>query len=304
MRTATVAVIAAAWLLAIPGAVGSTEVYWTPAPELLPQPLPLPAQLTWGDLDRDGDDDLSNRAHDLWRDGTCPGLPVWRWGYGALPPCPGCTGLQTALGDLDDDGDLDVLYGCFYPGLHLFWNVGTPQAPQWQDDSASVQGMGGYKSSPFLADLDDDGDLDMLIVTSSGAVGLYENVGTPHVPAWTWGGHVPGVSVGSSAPRAVLADLDGDGDLDMVGADWSSRLKVWANVGTPQQWQFVRDDAMLTGVDQSVTGWQMLALPDVDCDGDPDLIIERIDEACFVYLNESVTAVESASWGTIKAMYR
>jgi hypothetical protein len=164
--------------------------------------------------------------------------------------------------------------------------------------------MGGHSSSPFLADLDDDGDLDIVIAGASAAVALYENVGTPQAPAWTSGLLIPGVTVGSSGPRAVLADLDGDGDLDMVGADWSSRLKVWENVGTAQQWQFVRNDAMFTGVDQSVTGWSMLALPDVDCDGDPDLIIERIDEACFLYLNESVTGVTPATWGTIKAMYR
>lgn len=305
MRTATMAVIAVAWLLSLHGAVSATTVYWTPAPGLLPQELPLPGRLTWGDIDSDGDDDLSNGWQDMWRDGACPGLPAWRFGYGWLAPLSGCDFRQTALGDLDADGDMDVIYGCFDPGLHLFWNVGTPQAPQWQEDSAAVQGFGGHWSSPFLADLDDDGDLDLILVSTGGGVQLYENVGTPQAPVWTYGGYIPGATIGASSPRAVLADLDRDGDLDLIGTDCASRIKCWENTGTPQQWEFVRNDAMLTGVDQSITGWYVLALPDVDCDGDPDLVVEGCSNgACFLYLNETVTSVAPASWGAIKALYR
>jgi len=102
----------------------------------------------------------------------------------------------------------------------------------------------------------------------------------------------------------ALGDLDGDGDLEIVGGSSFSRLKCWENTGTPEVCSYVRNDAMLTGVDAPMDGVFGVALPDVDCDGDCDLLVIGWAEAWYLYLNEATTPVCSRNWGVIKSLFR
>ncbi|MBM3308364.1 MAG: VCBS repeat-containing protein [Candidatus Eisenbacteria bacterium] len=304
-RTAMAMTVAAALMMLGCGAATATEVYWTPAHEQAPQGIQ--SSITWGDLDADGDADIA-RGSDFvcWNDGGCPGPPVWRVQMGVLPGTPSCSYRQTTLGDLDGDGDLDLIYGCFEPQLHMFWNVGTPQVPAWQYDPSMFQGGANY-SVPFLADLDGDGDLDLIMVTGCAGAFFRENVGTPQAPVW--GGssvNIPPVYLPPPASIA-LGDLDGDGDLDFLGFSTDTPLTCWENVGTPQSWSFVENPAMLTGIALPPGSRWGLALPDLDCDGDLDLlVVVMVGYAMetFAYLNEGPTPVSPATWSSIKALYR
>lgn len=296
MRTAALALVV---LLLVASSVMATDVYWVPAHAMAP-PV-VYGLIAWGDLDADGDVDVSEASTEYWNDGGCPGPPAWRPQTYVLPVISGCSSCQEALGDLDADGDLDLVAGCFEPHMYLYWNVGTPQVPAWQYGASIFDGY--YYSVPRLADLDGDGDLDLIVYADFQHVRLRENTGSAQVPEWgTPWVTLPLTSLMSRGAIAV-GDLDGDGDFDIVGFTSDVPLKCWENVGSPQEWQFVENPAMLTGVDAPVGGWG-LALPDVDCDGDPDLLMRVLGGAVFLYLNESVTPVAPASWGTIKGMYR
>jgi hypothetical protein len=302
MRTATVIVMATAWLVVLPGAATATTVYWTPAHELAPPPQYLSLDTTWGDLDGDEDVDVSS-LRQFWNDAGCPGTPLWRSEARVLASCPNCIDPAATLGDLDADGDLDLVYGCSEPGLRMFWNVGTSHLPQWQQDLSMFDGGGGSHACPRLADLDADGDLDLVVVTSGGGTWLRQNVGTPQVPQWGAWQIIP---IGQVTPTGsgAAGDLDGDGDLDLVTVSPEEPLRAWENVGTPQAWQFVENPAMLTGVNGPDLGGGGLALPDVDCDGDPDLLVCSWGLHAYLYLNERASGVAPTSWGTIKALYR
>ncbi|MBM3308586.1 MAG: VCBS repeat-containing protein [Candidatus Eisenbacteria bacterium] len=302
-RTAMAMTVAAALMVAGCGAATATTVYWTPAHELAPPGWRLDF-MTWGDLDGDGDDDVCAFAQ-YWNDGGCPGPPVWRVASCVLPGLWEYIELSSTLGDLDADGDLDVIRGCREPALLMFWNIGTPHVPQWQYDP-SVFGPGGDTvMCPCLTDLDGDGDLDIVMVGAGGGVWFCENTGTPTAPQFSYGG-CTSIPLGVQPPFAFITvgDLDGDGDLDIITIttdDTPSRC--WENIGTPEEWLFAENPAMLTGVTEPARGFG-IALPDIDCDGDPDLLIVDGHGGVYLYMNETVTSASPATWGTIKALYR
>ncbi len=147
-----------------------------------------------------------------------------------------------ALGDLDGDGDLDMILGNWTRNLHLLWNEGTRAAPRYAlADSAFISLTRGSNAAPALGDLDGDGDLDLLVGEGSGALNYYENTGSATSPQFTlvsdeYGGIDPGRR---SFPS--LADIDGDGDLDLLLGRESGGAELYRNAGASGPPRFERD---------------------------------------------------------------
>ena len=161
-------------------------------------------------------------------------------------------------------------------------------------------------AEPRFCDLDADGDLDLLVMRGSGRVWYAENTGTAIEPAFVETGWMDGVPWGNGAgPTMALGDLDSDGDTDLVRGTWDSPPECFENVGTAQVPEFIENPDLLTGVSLiPYGGIQGLGLADMDADGDPDMILSVGYGVNLMFLNEGTTAVESTSWGVIKAMYR
>lgn len=82
-----------------------------------------------------------------------------------------------AAGDLDADGDLDLVSGERSGSFHFFENTGTARLPaftertRWDNplDGRDV----GFDSAPALLDLDGDGDLDLVSGNDQGGITFY-----------------------------------------------------------------------------------------------------------------------------------
>ena len=285
----------------------ATEVHWTPAHHLAPQGMN--SAFAVGDLDADSDYDVSmfnsDPVYHYWNVGT-PQDPAWQLDTTQFPTVPWCYYRTGALGDLDQDGDLDLVIGCDDELLRCYWNIGTPQGPLWQYDPTEFEGITVFvgPAQPYLADLDNDGDLDLTVTVMGGAIQRIENTGTPSDPDWTYQGHMSGIRIGpGGGESAALGDIDGDGDLDLVGVSWDTPPQCWENVGTPESFEFVENPAMLTGVDESASG-RCVGLMDIDADDDLDLLIALGFGENHLYLNEDYVPVGSTTWTAIKAMFR
>ena len=97
------------------------------------------------------------------------------------------TSSTPSFADVDSDGDLDAVVGEDNGNLNYFENVAANRAPNFVRRISTDNPFNGidvgYSSSPSIADLDGDGDLDAVIGTNTGTLSYYVNTGTGLAPS-------------------------------------------------------------------------------------------------------------------------
>lgn len=208
---------------------------------------------------------------------------------------------KPAFVDIDDDGDLDLFVGIGEsilggpePGITMgFRNTGTANNPEFTLDNSLVAGIAdiGLNSYPTFADLDGDGDYDLLLGRDLQTLVYYRNTGTKQSPAWTINTTVfGGVEATTYWKDPVLADIDYDGDFDLVYGTANGILYTYINVGTPQAPAFQYYPDFLKVIKINASG-ATASLADFDGDGDYDLISGNWDGKFIYFKNEGTTAV-------------
>jgi len=189
--------------------------------------------------------------------------------------------------DDDADGDLDLWYsnGQF---LTLFRNIGTASTPQYSlfdDDILNSLPLGGLD----LYDLDADEDQDLISSIGdyfTSEVNFYQNVGTLENPSFVFSFQIP-MSFGLIG-QVCIADMDADGDGDMVLGRYFGNLLYYENQGTAQNPQFVLQSENW----QNIWGWSIW-LADMDLDTDFDLLVHN-PISSKVWLYENIGTPQSA----------
>ena len=148
-------------------------------------------------------------------------------GLGSLAQFAGKDYFAPTLGDLDGDGDNDMLIGDRDGGLHYFRNDGGAGSPvNFTFVTSNFSNINAdLFTHPCLYDLDADGDQDLLIGNIRGDIHYYENTGSPSSPNFTFvtgsfGGieitDFSGQSFTNGFARPLVLDYDGDGDLEVL----------------------------------------------------------------------------------------
>ena len=188
-------------------------------------------------------------------------------------------GVTPTFADLDGDGDLDLITGDANGDVRHYVNVAGSRT--WDEPlPAGIPYLGGNVGSnaaPALADLDGDGDFDLIIGSNSGDIVFYENTGTADSPTFTQrtGAANPfdGVNVGSrSAP--AFGDVDGDDDLDLVVGAQDGTIYYYENTGSNTFTARTGAANPFNGI--NVGSLSMPTLVDLYGDGYMELVVGRV----------------------------
>ncbi|NUP90520.1 MAG: VCBS repeat-containing protein, partial [Candidatus Sumerlaeia bacterium] len=259
------------------------------------------------DIDDDGDQDLFIGAVgnvEFYRNVGSPATPHWRTESLALLPVPdgffqAGRSLYPQVCDIDADGDGDMLITGEYANnrIVLFENAGTPSSPDWPVDSMidNWQGISvPHNLHICFGDLDGDGDLDMVssnrVGDASGTVtslDYRQNVGTATTAAFA--APVSLQAVPSYPPSfdgyhyedcvPSLADLDADGDLDLLAAAVMSTqfrsaswINLFENTGTATAPTFAASPDVLNILPFALREAGYVLTSDLNGDGQADVL--------------------------------
>lgn len=222
-----------------------------------------------GDVDDDGDMDvlgaILNDNDLIWWENNGSG-----GGWASHPVDTNFSEAHTVQADdVDGDGDLDVLGVALNADTVAWWENDGGGGTSWIKYDIDTTFNGAH--SVEAADIDGDGDLDILGAARDGnEVAWWEN-GTIHRNA-LYPAESPVDNAVSGAYGVEAADLDMDGDMDMVGvAAGSGQVAWWQNTaGDGSAWSKVTVDGSFGGARAATTA-------DVDGDGDLDVLASGIN---------------------------
>ncbi|MGH8584010.1 MAG: FG-GAP repeat domain-containing protein, partial [Gammaproteobacteria bacterium] len=201
---------------------------------------------------------------------------------------------QVRTGDVDGDGDLDVLSASSADNKIAWYENGDGIGTSWALRTISV--TANSARAVDVADVDLDGDLDVLSASRyDDRVAWYENLdglGT----IWTL--HTISLAADGSQYLAV-GDPDSDGDMDVFVASYrDDRISWFENDGTPSD---VTPWTMHTITDQADFA-ASVAVADIDGDGDIDALSGSVfDDKVGWYRNDTPTVLPTGGLTTTEA---
>ncbi len=241
-----------------------------------------------------------------------PAWLLWSWLVAALPlgrsvahaasqPVPSFASPSTdpfglantgsfaapAIVDIDGDGRLDVFVGGAAGDISFFRNTGSRVSPAFSASSVDPFGLtnvGGHACASF-ADLNHDGKVDALVGDAAGDLVFLANSGSGLSPAFAEGAVDPfGLADVGTYACPALADLDGDGDLDVLAGNGDGNLVFFRNTGTVVSPAFAASSTNPFGL-ADVGANAAPTFVDLDGDGDLDAVVGRDDGSMVVFTN-------------------
>lgn len=168
-------------------------------------------------------------------------------------PLGGTNSLSVSSGDYNADGFTDIFIGIESAiESHMYTNNGTAGSIGFTESWNIAAGIDSTDSAS--ADLDNDGDIDIVEARSIGNLQVYNNDGTGNFSTVTY-----------AVTKCYLiktADIDLDGDYDIIGLS-TVGVYLFANKG---------DGTFTQTLYNIIYAWADMDFFDIDSDGDTDII--------------------------------
>lgn len=187
--------------------------------------------------------------------------------------------------DIDADSDYDLFVSVLFnptdpQSLMYYRNDGTAQVANHQFITSNyLKPLDVITNSyPSFADLDNDGDTDLLLGSLDSPLGYLhylENVGSTTVPSFEYLDSTYFNITGDLSVIPSLGDLDGDTDIDMLVGLFDGKIDYYRNDGTVNSPDFIFQ-GKLTDSSGAIIDIGTIAAPfllDVDNDDDLDLSV-------------------------------
>jgi hypothetical protein len=201
-------------------------------------------------------------------------------------------GSGVAIGDLDGDGRLDLVFANLDGPDSILWNEGGLRFMRAELADFSSRAVN-------TVDVDGDGRLDIVFTHRAGGVSLWRNMASPEDPRRFEPGYLPGVR--NRAYSMAWGDINRDGRLDLVTGSYDA--ESFLELG--DTFMFSDGDGIyvyLQGADDftaerlaRTSHALAIALPDIDLDGRRDLYVGNdfnVPDAAWRWTGDAFEAVE------------
>lgn len=211
-------------------------------------------------------------------------------------------GLVPTIGDIDGDGDKDILLGDTYGKIHWLENTaGAGNTCNFSNFKYNFFGISTLSSNaaPQLIDVDKDGVLDLLIGMQNGRLAYYRNAGSVSVPAFTnitnTFGNVnvrgnPSIYLTGNCTPFMYNDA---GNYKLLCGSTSGRIFYYDNIDGNLSGNFNRID---TNVNKIYEGMQSaLQYIDINNDGMRDLITSNYAGGLCFFSSKNPIGIQEAT---------
>lgn len=211
-----------------------------------------------------------------------------------------------ALFDEDGDGDFDLVVAGPKPtgqgkekhyALVLYQNVGSKTYPVFKKANDNYLGLFSRSfehADPVFGDIDNDGDVDLLIGLKDGTIAHFDNTaGQGNKASFSYKtDKFQGIGVGEY-PSPCIYDLNGDGKNDLLLGTDTGTVQYWKSSGSTFSLENEELGGVFVGIPQSSAfsqpGYATVSIADIDADDKPEMIVGDVLGKLHLYDNVNPT---------------